>query len=152
MRVICYWWATEQNNESARKRTLAQALRFVAHINGASLLFCSSKEKNLKDMLRTTLNTVRSVRERTTARGADHSAGHAASLFRPCILGLLTWFLRDLSTVRERIVVPCLNSLLLLAFSRVLDSHQSTCFEPTVESLTRQIRSAHWQCQPGVIV
>ncbi|CAM9509353.1 unnamed protein product, partial [Hapterophycus canaliculatus] len=46
-----------QNNESARKRTLAQALRFVAHINGASLLFCSSKEKRLKEAFRLTLNT-----------------------------------------------------------------------------------------------
>eukprot|EP00903_Cladosiphon_okamuranus_P019562 g17992.t1 len=46
-----------KNNESVRKRTLAQALRFVAHINGASLLFCSSKEKKLKDLLRQTLNT-----------------------------------------------------------------------------------------------
>lgn len=52
-----------QNNESARKRTLAQALRFVAHINGATLLFSSSKEKNLKDILRMTLNTVRSPPE-----------------------------------------------------------------------------------------
>ncbi|CAM9469936.1 unnamed protein product [Ectocarpus sp. 12 AP-2014] len=46
-----------KNQESARKRILAQALRFVAHINGASLLFCSSREKKLKDILRLTLNT-----------------------------------------------------------------------------------------------
>ncbi|CAM9966207.1 unnamed protein product [Scytosiphon promiscuus] len=46
-----------KNNESARKRTLAQALRFVAHINGASLLFCSSKEKRLKEVFRQTLNS-----------------------------------------------------------------------------------------------
>lgn len=50
-----------QNQESARKRTLVQALRFIAHINGASLLFCSTREKNLKDVFRQTLNSVRSA-------------------------------------------------------------------------------------------
>ncbi|CAN0296620.1 unnamed protein product [Pylaiella littoralis] len=46
-----------KNNESVRKRTLSQALRFVAHINGASLLFCSAKDKKLKDVFRLALNT-----------------------------------------------------------------------------------------------
>lgn len=62
-----------QNNESARKRTLAQALRFVAHINGASLLFCSSKEKKLKDIFRLTLNTVRSRTNRGAAGTYDRN-------------------------------------------------------------------------------
>ncbi|CAM9568448.1 unnamed protein product, partial [Choristocarpus tenellus] len=45
-----------KNQESGRRRTLAQALRFIAHVNGASLLFCSSKEKHLRDIFRLTLN------------------------------------------------------------------------------------------------
>ncbi|CAM9673551.1 unnamed protein product, partial [Discosporangium mesarthrocarpum] len=45
-----------KNQESGRRRALAQALRFVAHLNGASLLFSSTKEKQLRDIFRLTLN------------------------------------------------------------------------------------------------
>lgn len=61
-----------QNYESVRRRTLTHALRFIAHMNGASLLFCSSKEKRLKDTLRQTLNTVR-VKARSEDARSENS-------------------------------------------------------------------------------
>jgi dynein light intermediate chain 2, cytosolic len=40
-----------KDTESAKRRVVGQALRFVAHANGATLLYCSAKEKALKDVV-----------------------------------------------------------------------------------------------------
>lgn len=37
--------------ESARRKVVCQALRFIAHLNGATLIYCSSKEKQLRDVV-----------------------------------------------------------------------------------------------------
>lgn len=45
-----------KDQPSTKRRVVGNALRFIAHINGASLLYCSSKDKVLKDALRATMN------------------------------------------------------------------------------------------------
>jgi len=41
-----------KNNESMKKKVMCQALRFVAHAHGASLLFVSTREKGLQNSFR----------------------------------------------------------------------------------------------------
>ncbi|KAG5178293.1 D2LIC, cytoplasmic dynein 2 light intermediate chain [Tribonema minus] len=45
-----------RDSDSARRRLVGQALRFLAHVNGATLLCCSAKDKALKDAFRALLN------------------------------------------------------------------------------------------------
>ncbi|CAM9489933.1 unnamed protein product, partial [Phaeothamnion confervicola] len=42
--------------DSALRRVVGQALRFIAHVNGASLVFCSAREKLLRDAFRLVMN------------------------------------------------------------------------------------------------
>eukprot|EP00638_Chattonella_subsalsa_P003693 CAMPEP_0117746320 /NCGR_PEP_ID=MMETSP0947-20121206/7877_1 /TAXON_ID=44440 /ORGANISM="Chattonella subsalsa, Strain CCMP2191" /LENGTH=464 /DNA_ID=CAMNT_0005563623 /DNA_START=64 /DNA_END=1458 /DNA_ORIENTATION=- len=46
-----------KDHESVKRKALFQALRFVAHLNGATFLTCSTKEKNLRDVFRIYANS-----------------------------------------------------------------------------------------------
>ncbi|CAM9147234.1 unnamed protein product, partial [Chrysoparadoxa australica] len=45
-----------KDEDGVKRKVVGQALRFVAHMNGASLIYCSTKEKQLKDIFRVQLN------------------------------------------------------------------------------------------------
>ncbi|KAJ1463313.1 hypothetical protein M885DRAFT_475387 [Pelagophyceae sp. CCMP2097] len=66
--VVCNKYDVFKDLEPSQKKALAQALRFVAHSNGATLVFASAKDKALQNSFRALLSFALFLKADKTAR------------------------------------------------------------------------------------
>ncbi|OQR87399.1 Dynein 1b Light Intermediate Chain [Thraustotheca clavata] len=73
--IVCSKFDSFQNEDSVKKKGIIQALRYIAHTYGATLLFTSVKDKGLGTQFRTVLNSYVFHTEGKTTKEVEATKG-----------------------------------------------------------------------------